>query len=83
MAAFNDLGVIMEEFFESGETDVEKFKAKHPNAGQDFAEKFLGTKLRNVIEITGWPEVFVESLSFLHIVYSYFIIYQKIHFLFS
>ena len=64
MEAFNDLGTLMNEFFESGETDIEMFKAKHPNAGQDFVEKFLGTKLRNVIEITGWPEAFVESLSF-------------------
>ena len=35
----------------------------HPNAGKEFAEKFLGTQLRNVITITGWPEKFVRSLS--------------------
>ena len=64
MEAFNDLGALMNEFFESGETDVEKFKTKHPNAGQNFAENFLGTKLRNVIAVTDWPESFVESLSY-------------------
>lgn len=64
MEAFNDLGILMDEFFESGETDVEKFKEKHPNAGQNFAENFLGTKLRNVIAVTDWPKSFVECLSY-------------------
>lgn len=61
--AVNELGALMDDFFDSGETDVEKFREMHPNAGQDFADKFAGTKLRNVIDITGWPKEFVKSLS--------------------
>lgn len=61
--AVNELGALMDDFFDSGETDVEKFREMHPNAGKDFADKFAGTKLRNVIDITGWPEEFVKSLS--------------------
>ncbi len=64
LAACNELGKLMDEFFESGETDVEKFREKYPNVGETFAECFLGTKLRDVIAVTGWPESFVESLSY-------------------
>lgn len=61
--AVNELGELMDDFFESGETEVEKFREMYPNAGQNFANKFVGTKLRNVIDITGWPEKFIKSLS--------------------
>lgn len=61
--AISNLGELMDSYFETGETDVAKFNEMHPNAGKEFAEKFLGTQLRNVITITGWPEKFVRSLS--------------------
>ena len=54
--AISNLRELMDSFFENGETDVDKFNDMHPEAGIDFAEKFLGTRLRNVITITGWPE---------------------------
>ena len=61
--AISNLGELMDSYFESGETDVAKFNDMYPDAGIDFAEKFLGTRLRNVITITGWPEKFVKMLS--------------------
>ena len=61
--AISNLGELMDSYFETGETDVAKFNEMHPNAGKEFAEKFLGTQLRNVITITSWPEKFVRSLS--------------------
>ncbi len=64
LTAFNEVKELMDEFFESGDTDIEKFREKHPNAGEIFVENFLGTKLRDVIDVTGWPEPFVDCLSF-------------------
>ena len=61
--AMSSLGELMDSYFETGETDVSKFNEMYPDAGREFAEKFLGTRLRNVITITGWPEKFVKSLS--------------------
>lgn len=61
--AMSSLGELMDSYFETGETDVPKFNEMYPDAGREFAEKFLGTRLRNVITITGWPEKFVKSLS--------------------
>jgi len=61
--AMSSLGELMDSYFETGETDVAKFNEMYPDAGREFAEKFLGTRLRNVITITGWPEKFVKSLS--------------------
>ena len=61
--AIYDLRELMDGYFEAGETDVAKFNEMYPEAGRDFADNFLGTKLRDVIAITGWPEKFVKSLS--------------------
>ncbi len=61
--AINDLGELMDDFFECGEGDINQFKEENPEAGKTFAENFFGTKLRNVIDVTGWPEKFVKSLS--------------------
>ena len=62
--SLNQLGNLIDEFFADDETDVEKFKERYPLAGEAFVENFLGTKLRNVIEVTGWPDSFVKCLSF-------------------
>lgn len=61
--AISNLSELMDSYFESGETDVAKFNEIYPDAGRDFAENFLGTRLRDVINITGWPEKFVKLLS--------------------
>ena len=61
--AISSLGELMDSYFETGETDVAKFNEMYPDAGREFAENFLGTRLRNVIDITGWPDKFVNSLS--------------------
>lgn len=61
--AIYDLRELMDGYFEAGETDVAKFNEMYPEAGREFADNFLGTKLRDVIAITGWPEKFVKSLS--------------------
>lgn len=57
------LGKLADEFFESEETDIEKFRAKHLKENMNFVEDFFGTRLRNVIDITNWPEKFVKCLS--------------------
>lgn len=62
-AAINSLGELIDEFYESGETDLEKFKEEHLEEGKIFTENFLGTKLRNVVDVTNWPEKFIRSLS--------------------
>lgn len=61
--AISSLGDLVDSYFETGETDVSKFNEMYPDAGREFADNFLGTRLRNVITITGWPEKFVKSLS--------------------
>ena len=63
MDALFELGELMDSFFDAGETEVTKFNEMHPSAGKAFADSFLGTKLRNVIEITGWPQKFAKCLS--------------------
>jgi len=61
--AIYDLRELIDDYFEAGETDVAKFNEMYPEAGSKFADNFLGTKLRDVIAVTGWPEKFVKSLS--------------------
>lgn len=61
--AIYDLRELIDGYFEAGETDIAKFNEMYPEAGREFADNFLGTKLRDVIAITGWPEKFVKSLS--------------------
>ena len=61
--AIYDLRELMDGYFETGETDVAKFNEMYPEAGKEFADNFLGTKLRDVIAVTGWPEKLVRSLS--------------------
>ena len=61
--AIYDLRELMDGYFEAGETDVAKFNEMYPEAGKEFADNFLGTKLRDVIAVTGWPEKLVRSLS--------------------
>lgn len=62
--AFNDFAVLMEEFFEQDALDAQKFSEIHMEENSQFVEKFMGTRLRNVIEVTGWNEKFVDALSF-------------------
>ena len=59
--AFNELGKI----FDSLETCENPFENNLlKEEGRALFEKIFGTKLRDVIEITGWSEKFVSGLSF-------------------
>ncbi|MBQ4646344.1 MAG: SEC-C domain-containing protein [Candidatus Gastranaerophilales bacterium] len=60
---YEEFGEKLDAFLECGETDFNKFRESNPDAGTSFVEKFLGSKLHNVIYITGWPEKFVNILS--------------------
>ena len=60
----NELGELFDSFYENGETNIEKFRQEHLNQSQSISKKLFGTKLHDVIEITGWPEKFVAILSY-------------------
>lgn len=53
---------IMNEFESYGDNE-EKFFEEHESEGQDFYDKLIGTKLRNVMQVTGWSEKFIDELS--------------------
>lgn len=57
--AINDIMEIMDNNLKNGYQDIEENK----KIRREFIDKFLGTKLRNVIDITDWPVKFVDSLS--------------------
>lgn len=58
----NKLKVLMEDL-DNKNYDEEDFYSIHKNQFIDFQQKLLGFKLRDVIEITGWPEKFIKELS--------------------
>lgn len=64
MAVMNHLHEAIDSYLEHGETSPDQFAQENAELRKEFIEKFLGTKLRDVIEVTGWTESFVESLSF-------------------
>ena len=64
MAIMNTLTKAIDSYWEQGKTDVEQFAQENSELRDAFISQFLGTQLRDVIEVTGWSEGFVESLSF-------------------
>lgn len=60
--AFNKVSHIISEF-DSNNDNKEEFFKEHEDEGREFYDKFFGTQLRNVIGVTGWPEKFVDELS--------------------
>lgn len=64
MAIMNTLTKAIDSYWEQGKTDVEQFAQENSELRDAFISQFLGTQLRDVIEVTGWSESFVESLSF-------------------
>lgn len=61
--ALNHFGNIFDEFQNYDGEDEESFFEEHRQDGEDFYSKFFGTQLRDVREITGWPESFITELS--------------------
>lgn len=57
----NDLGRLFDSI---DEENMDFTSPSFVEIGHNFAEKVLGTKLRDVIEVTGWSESFVDSLSY-------------------
>ena len=59
--AFNKLGAM----FDSLKDCEDPFQNESlKEVGKEFVEKVVGTKLRDVIEVTGWNEKFVSSLAY-------------------
>ena len=62
-AATNQLQSILEEDEDNQSASEEEFFSKHHTELKDMFECIFGTKLRDVVKITGWPEVFLNELS--------------------
>lgn len=64
LAALNEFMGIVDEYIDSGKRDIKDFFDSNPNQSSAFFDRFLGTSLRDVFEITGWPEAFMRALSY-------------------
>jgi len=62
--AVNKMGKLFDEFSDKECDDPEKYFEEHRKDGEEFYDEFFGTKLRDVLEITGWVEKFVNELSY-------------------
>lgn len=62
-SAYNKFGELLDDYLENSEADAKSFYSEHSVESAEFVNSFFGTKLRDVIEVTGWPESFVECLS--------------------
>ncbi len=62
--AMNKIGKLFDEFSNNECMDQEKFFEEHREEGNEFFDEFFGTKLRDVLMITGWNEKFVKELSY-------------------
>lgn len=60
--AIDQFKLIMDQL-ENCDDTKETFFENYKDESQDFYDKFFGTQLRNVIKVTGWPEKFVNELS--------------------
>lgn len=63
MDAISDLEILIDKLFENDDQSAEAFCDDHQKERNSFVENFLGTKLRNVQDVTGWPEEFIKNLS--------------------
>ena len=59
--AINDLGKLFDSI---DEENIDFTDPSFLEIRNNFIEKVIGTKLRDVVEVTGWPESFVSSLSY-------------------
>lgn len=64
MDAMNKLGALFDEFSQNEDVDSEKYFEDHHDDGEKFYNEVIGTKLREVITVTGWNEKFVKELSY-------------------
>ena len=64
MDSMNKFGILFEEFSKIESINQEKYLEEHRQEGNNFYDEFLGTKLYEVITVTGWNEKFVEALSY-------------------
>ena len=61
---FNKFGELFDEFCEIEDIDEKKYVEEHYKDGEEFFNKVFGTKLYDVIDITGWNDKFVKELSY-------------------
>lgn len=59
----NQFHKLFEEFKNYQGDNEEKFFLEHQFEGEDYYNKLFGTQLRDVVKITGWPDKFVDELS--------------------
>lgn len=62
--ALNSFDKLFDEFSSNEEINEQKSSKDHQKEANDFLNKFFGTKLFNVTEITGWDENFISELSY-------------------
>lgn len=64
MDAINIMGKLFDEISNNEYINPEKNFKDHPKEGEEFFDEFFGTKLRDVLEVTGWNEKFIQELSY-------------------
>lgn len=62
--AFNNLYKMFDDFRENARDDPEKYIENMRENHRALTDDLFGTKLRNVVDVTGWDEKFFKELSF-------------------
>jgi len=62
--AINKIGKLLGEFSNNESVDPEKYFEDHLKNGEKFYDELFGTKLRDILAITGWNEKFTQELSY-------------------